>query len=488
MLVGAFVVLLGYAARERLWPATPVTVVPTVVRPVQQTGGGVSVTAPGWVEADPFAISVSALTDGIVQEVLVLEGQVVKKGDVVVRLVPDDARLAVAAAEAEVRQAQAALELAKATLAAAKSDWDNPIERRRAVDAAQAMLEQAQGDLARLPAEVAAEQAKLEELADAAKRAEEAGESTSKSERVQSKLRLAAQREILSATAARRPAMEARIRQLEAELLAATRAADLRVTERKALDEATAEVAQAEAMLQRAKVAADEAKLRLQRMEIKSPADGVILNRLSEPGSKLMISDGDARSATAVWLYDPRHLQVRVDIPLADAAQVAVGQAAKVVVGVLPDRSFDGKVTRIVHEADIQRNTLQVKVAIDDPAPELKPEMLARVKFLAPVREAEAGKQRNQVFVPQSLVRREGNAATVWVVDQGRNVAIHRQVTLGEVRVEDWIAVEEGLQPGDLIIASDTAALSDGQRVRVTGEGQVASAGTTPQGGNHGAH
>ena len=62
-------------------------------------------------------------------------------------------------------------------------------------------------------------------------------------------------------------------------------------------------------------------------------------------------------------LYDPKRLQVRVDVPLADAAKVRVGQQAKVVVGVLPDRTFDGEVTRVVHEADIQRNTLQVKVA-----------------------------------------------------------------------------------------------------------------------------
>ena len=34
-------------------------------------------------------------------------------------------------------------------------------------------------------------------------------------------------------------------------------------------------------------------------------------------------------------------------------------------------------------QADIQKNTLQVKVAIDHPPPQIKPEMLARVTFLA---------------------------------------------------------------------------------------------------------
>ena len=41
--------------------------------PPTDTASGVQ--APGWVEADPFPIAVTALTDGIVEEMLALEGQ-----------------------------------------------------------------------------------------------------------------------------------------------------------------------------------------------------------------------------------------------------------------------------------------------------------------------------------------------------------------------------------------------------------------------------
>src|SRR5688500_12495886 len=66
--------LLAHAGRDIWWPATDVQVVPVVVRTVSDTagGGGVTVQAPGWVEADPFATSVSALADGVVKDVLVL--------------------------------------------------------------------------------------------------------------------------------------------------------------------------------------------------------------------------------------------------------------------------------------------------------------------------------------------------------------------------------------------------------------------------------
>src|SRR5829696_1920050 len=108
-LLAATAGLLAYGARDALRPATPVRVVPVVVRQATAPVDGSSpvpsgapsaatVQAPGWVEPDPFAVSVSALTDGVAKEVLVLEGQRVKAGQVVLRMVDDDAKLALARA------------------------------------------------------------------------------------------------------------------------------------------------------------------------------------------------------------------------------------------------------------------------------------------------------------------------------------------------------------------------------------------------------
>src|SRR4051812_21251150 len=68
--------LIGYTAQDVLWPARAVRVVPVVYKAgVGEDAGSASpstatstatVQAPGWIEPDPYAISVSALTDGIV--------------------------------------------------------------------------------------------------------------------------------------------------------------------------------------------------------------------------------------------------------------------------------------------------------------------------------------------------------------------------------------------------------------------------------------
>jgi RND family efflux transporter MFP subunit len=196
----------------------------------------------------------------------------------------------------------------------------------------------------------------------------------------------------------------------------------------------------------------------------------------------------DVHSSHAVRLYDPKRLQVRVDVPLADAAKVGVGQHATVVVGVLPDKQFDGVVTRVVNEADVQKNTLQVKVAITNPTSELKPEMLARVKFLAPVETGSDGARTAQaVFAPENVVHRTEGGAKVWVVDTKRNVAVHRDIKLGEARQDGWIAVASGLYPGDQIIA-DPTHVRDGMKVKVRGDGRPTTRASGAKGGGHESH
>jgi multidrug efflux pump subunit AcrA (membrane-fusion protein) len=204
-------------------------------------------------------------------------------------------------------------------------------------------------------------------------------------------------------------------------------------------------------------------------MEVRATSAGVVQKRLAAPGSKVMAIMDDPHSSHIVHLYDPAHLQVRVDVPLAEASRVGVGHRARIVVEVLPDRVFQGEVTRIVHEADLQKNTLQVKVRILDPVPELKPEMLARAQFLSPAPaagSAEAGAQR--VFAPARLVQKGQGHSMVLVAERG--VAVHRMVVPGTGRDGEWIEIASGLSPGDRIVDAPAGSITDGQRIRIEGE------------------
>jgi HlyD family secretion protein len=416
--------------------AVPVSAGSSEESPSDAPLGPVAVQAPGWIEPAPYAVSVPALAEGVVREVLVLEGERIEAGQVVARLIDEDARLTLRAADAAVAERNTDVARARAALATAESQVE--VERTAAA-----------------------------ELRDEVTRKRE----------------LVAVGGLSEGTFRR---MEIRLGGLEAKI----------ATAEKMVNEARAALAQAESAHAAAHVLHDEAALRLERMEVRSPVAGVVLARLVEPGSRISMSGKGGESASAsgmtgaiLRVYDPAKLQVRVDVPLADAAKVSVGTRATVSTEALADQTFRGVVSRVVHEANIQRNTVQFKVALDAPSPVLKPEMLTRVKLHAP---AIASRQRGTstggseasghgeggdmlLLVPTAAVTSAGEEkGQVWVVDTsgGSPVARRRDIMTTPAADEGFTAVTSGLRLTDRIILDPPSppAIKDGTRLKVLGE------------------
>jgi hypothetical protein len=135
-----------------------------------------------------------------------------------------------------------------------------------------------------------------------------------------------------------------------------------------------------------------------------------------------------------------------------------------------------------VHEADIQRNTVQFKVAIQDPVAALKPEMLVRVRIIAGDSPGERGNATGAstgyeeliLLLPlDALLDRNGEEAAAWFVmhDARRGTfAARRRVTLGPVDDDEFVEIVSGASPTDRVIARPPASLVEGARVRVLGE------------------
>jgi RND family efflux transporter MFP subunit len=467
-------------------PSQPTTLVDASARQTEQSDedaprpGAVTVQAPGWLEADPFYTACTALADGVVEEMLVLEGDTVEAGDVVARLVDEDARLKLAEAEARLDAARAEAALLQAELEAAETEWNEPVERERAVAVGRAALAEAEAELRQLDALIAAAAAEAERLEEELARTRTAFESNAATEIevVVLDKQAQAQRARLASVEARRPMLEARVERLAAEHEAAERHAELRTSERRALAAARAAVQRAEAAVAAAQVKRDEAALLLERMTIRAPISGVVQRRLKQNGDKVMRGMDSPHSAHLVHLYHPERIQVRVDVPLADAANVYLGQPCEVVVEVLPDRTFAGEVTRITHEADLQKNTLQVKVRVLDPEPLLRPEMLTRVKFLPHERDgarsdsaaAAAAGVAARVLVEPGALDATASATQVWVVRQRRGDRGVVQPVVVQVQGEEQthVAVRGELRPGDLLALAPNG-LRPGQAVRLIG-------------------
>jgi HlyD family secretion protein len=446
-------VVLLYLFGERFLPASAVQV--ETVLSVESTedarprmvgmpsanpfAGSVQFQSSGWIEADPFLTKVTALYAGVVRDVQVLEGQAVKAGDLLATFVQEDAMIS-------LRRAEHAKALAMASVEVAKAERDIASIR-----------------LNRATSELKAAKGRLEELSDLARRAEAmGGEVIPEQEIAQSVLRERTQ-------AARVEAVEADLEQARVEWERS--AGRLAMAESEA-----AAVGQELAMRQ----------LEFSRTEVRAPVDGLVQRLFVVPGQKRMLAADDPDSATVASLYDPDRLQARIDVPLVEAAKLFTGQAVLVETELLPGRAFEGHVTRIAGEADLQRNTLQVKVSLHSPDGRLRPEMLCRAKFLetsvsvddvvdplASNPSAVGGLTDRRpgtglsIYIPEAaLFNRSGMGAAVFAVDPSGRRVVQRDIELGLDKRGAYVEVRTGLNPGDRVVVQNGADLKSGSRIK----------------------
>jgi HlyD family secretion protein len=416
---------------------------------------------------------VTSLVEGIVEELLVVEGDYVEKGQPVARLIEADARLALDDSESSEALAQAELNIAKATLAAAKRTFEHPVHLEAPLaeaDAAHAKLNTEIGNLPYLLQVAQARRVLAEKTLESKRIAAEA---------ISGRSLQTAERELDEAQATvaelkqRGPALQVEAKAWERRCDALKRQLELRNDERRQVEEAEASVKAAEARVKRAQVAVMTARLRLERMTVHAPISGKVLSVISRPGRRLsgLTAASEQDASTVVTMYDPKELQVRADVRLEEVGQVIIGQPVQITTAAIKER-IRGEVIAITSQADIQKNTLQVKVAIHDPPAVIRPEMLAQVTFLAPETKGEKSDGETdplRMLVPRELVNARESGADLWVADVNAGVARLRSVQLGQAGTDELIEVTSGLTALDKLIASGRESLADGDRIRVSG-------------------
>ena len=153
----------------------------------------------------------------------------------------------------------------------------------------------------------------------------------------------------------------------------------------KAEDDARLQLQASEASLKEAEGTYEIAKTYADWTIIRSPINGVVLEKLVQPNELVMPqSFGGAHgpSTALIAVADPKDLQVEIDLSETDLAKVSMNQKCRVSPEAYPDKVYQGHVAEIAPEANRQKGTLQVKVQIHDPDRFLTPELSAKVDFL----------------------------------------------------------------------------------------------------------
>ncbi len=225
------------------------------------------------------------------------------------------------------------------------------------------------------------------------------------------------------------------------------------------------EIRAARAEVQQMKAAQDYAQTQLAATVIKAPISGTVLQRIVERGemvSPSAVGESGARTSV-VSLADLNDLQIELDISQVDFARLRMDQRAEIFPEAFPNLKYTGYIAEIAPEADRAKATVQVKVKVENPDEQLRPEMNARVNFLAEPNRS--GSQTvSRVLVPKDAVVMKDGAPFVFVI-KGQRVE-QRTVRLGD-EVAGLYPVFEGLSGGESVATTGADRLSDGDRVKV---------------------
>ena len=161
---------------------------------------------------------------------------------------------------------------------------------------------------------------------------------------------------------------------------------------------AKADLQSSEARLEQAKAQLDTSKVDLTYTIIKSPIDGVVINRSVNVGQTV------AASFQAPVLFqvanDLTKMQVECSVDEADIGRVKEGQTARFTVDAFPDENFTGVVKQVRYSPEVIQNVVTYATIVDVENPEMKlrPGMTATISFVV-------GEAKNALRVPNSALR-----------------------------------------------------------------------------------
>ena len=234
-----------------------------------------------------------------------------------------------------------------------------------------------------------------------------------------------------------------------------------------AVGQSQADLARAEATRAQAKAALSFAQAQLDNTVIRAPFAGVVVKKMAEVGESVApIPPGvnlSSSSGAIVAMADMTTLEVEVDVAEANVARLSANQLADVTIEAFPEKHYRAVLRQVIPTADRTKATVQVKVALVDTDPNIKPEMSAKVSFIAPEQPKVEGAPAVRVIVapPDAVVDRDGGSV-VFVVRDGTVTLV--PVKTGGSRASG-VEVISGLTGSEILVINPPASLTSGARV-----------------------
>lgn len=378
-------------------------VIPVQVDKVQRGDIKSFLTVSGLVEPKE-TVRVYAKTVGQAKELLVQEGDEVKKGDILVRMDDEQIRLQVAQAKATLDSAQASLEKVQAGARPQEISQAEAAMRQAKIN-----LDSAEENYLRME-KLFSEGAVSEQQYDQAKGQYEIAESQYQSANESYKL-----------------------------VMEGASQPDIRVVE--------AQVRQAQSAL-------EIAQSQLNNSIVKTPINGKV--------TAVSVKTGELVSSAVPLLsiLDVSELYIKAGISEKDIASIQIGQEAGILIDAFPQEKFYGEVTSRGVMVDPTSKSMEIKIKIIEPHVDIPPGVFARADIMIE-------NKPDALIIPSTALTRKTQGLYVYVLNDDRDMVEKRAIVTGMIQ-DNQVEVVEGLQENEVVVILGNIDLEEGNQVRVT--------------------
>jgi len=224
-------------------------------------------------------------------------------------------------------------------------------------------------------------------------------------------------------------------------------------------DAAKANIDVIQARSRGAQAVVQEARIPLQDTALRSPLNGVVLEKSIEKGT--LVSVGTKGFTVA----DTSSVKAVFGVADIVVPEMKLGRTLSIESETMPGKEFRGQITSVFPAADQKSRAFNVEVTIQNPGFLLRPNMIVSLRV-----------ETNQTTSAQLVVslnavmkaRNNANGYQVFILEQQgeRQIARLRDVKLGQ-SYGNTVAVTEGLKEGERVLTTGGTMVNDGDQVKV---------------------
>ena len=194
----------------------------------------------------------------------------------------------------------------------------------------------------------------------------------------------------------------------------------------------------------------DEVGVRFEPAPVPSTLNGVVGRIYLDRGADVTLN------TPVALIADVSAIIAKADVPERYAGRVRTGQDVRVRIEAFPDRTFQGRVSRVSPVVDPATRSAYMEVLLDNSSGLLRSGMFANLSIVVTAK-------ADALAVPVEAVT-DASGSAVFVVKDGK--AVKREVVEG-LKTEAYVEITEGLSPGEQVVTFGHYGLKDGSAVQV---------------------